>query len=121
MSFEDKVRGMTLERLMGGNKVHCGQDLLSAINHTRHGNSIAAAHRKSPPSLAGRLAGYIVPGMSNSGPEWVAQMTPVERHAELVYAETLHEKVNTSLPLLYTDVNVVTGRVCLGLCTLGIG
>ncbi|KAG9310772.1 hypothetical protein JVU11DRAFT_8621 [Chiua virens] len=73
MSFEDK-------------------DLLSAINHTRHGNSIASAHRRPAPSLAGRLAGYIVPGMSNSGPEWIAQMTPVERHAELVYAESLYEK-----------------------------
>ncbi|KAH7882592.1 hypothetical protein F5I97DRAFT_1906457 [Phlebopus sp. FC_14] len=73
MSFEDK-------------------DLLSAINHTKHGNTIAAAHRKRPPSLAGRLAGYIVPGLSTSGPEWIAQMTPVERHAELVYAESLYEK-----------------------------
>ncbi|KAH0834300.1 hypothetical protein J3R83DRAFT_11675 [Lanmaoa asiatica] len=73
MSFEDK-------------------ELLSAINHTRHGNSIASAHRKPAPSLAGRLAGYIVPGMSNSGIEWIAQMTPVERHAELVFAESLYEK-----------------------------
>ncbi|KAN0080427.1 Protein of unknown function (DUF3808) domain containing protein [Tylopilus felleus] len=73
MSFEDK-------------------DLLSAINHTRHGNSIASAHRKPAPSLVGRIAGYIVPGMSNSGTEWIAQMTPVERHAELVYAESLYEK-----------------------------
>ncbi|KAF8415812.1 hypothetical protein L210DRAFT_3584530 [Boletus edulis BED1] len=73
MSFEDK-------------------DLLSAINHTRHGNSIASAHRKPAPSLAGRIAGYIVPGLSNSGTELVAQMTPVERHAELVYAESLYEK-----------------------------
>ncbi|KAF8837528.1 hypothetical protein BDN67DRAFT_1013812 [Paxillus ammoniavirescens] len=73
MSFEDK-------------------DLLSAINHTKRGNSIAAAHRKPAPSLAGRLASYIVPGLSTSGPEWIAQMTPVERHAELVYAESLYEK-----------------------------
>ncbi|KAF9236545.1 hypothetical protein BU15DRAFT_49888 [Melanogaster broomeanus] len=73
MSFEDK-------------------DLLSAINHTKHGNSIAAAHRKPAPSLAGRLAGYIVPALSTSGVEWIAQMTPVERHAELVYAESLYEK-----------------------------
>ncbi|KAG8215539.1 hypothetical protein J3R82DRAFT_9198 [Butyriboletus roseoflavus] len=73
MSFEDK-------------------DLLSAINHTRHGNSIASAHRKPAPSLAGRLAGYIVPGMSSSGIEWISQMTPIERHAELVFAESLYEK-----------------------------
>ncbi|KAF9219377.1 hypothetical protein BS17DRAFT_424722 [Gyrodon lividus] len=73
MSFEDK-------------------DLLAAINHTKRGNSIAAAHRKPAPSLAGRLAGYIVPGLNTSGPEWIAQMTPVERHAELLYAESLYEK-----------------------------
>ncbi|KAI6022958.1 outer membrane protein Iml2/Tetratricopeptide repeat protein 39 [Pisolithus microcarpus] len=55
MSFEDK-------------------DLLSALHHMKRGTS----------SLAGRLAGYIVPGLSYSGPEWVAQMTDVERHAELM-------------------------------------
>ncbi|KAL4062826.1 hypothetical protein V8B97DRAFT_1877313 [Scleroderma yunnanense] len=67
------------------------KDLLSAINHTKRGNAVAAAHRKQPPSLAGRLATYIVPGF-HSGPEWIAQMTPLERHAELVYAESLYEK-----------------------------
>ncbi|KAI6104952.1 hypothetical protein EDD16DRAFT_242267 [Pisolithus croceorrhizus] len=73
MSFEDK-------------------DLLSALHHMKRGTSVAAAHRKPPPSLAGRLAGYIVPGLSYSGPEWVAQMTDVERHAELMYAEGLYYK-----------------------------
>ncbi|KAI6030082.1 hypothetical protein EDC04DRAFT_107009 [Pisolithus marmoratus] len=73
MSFEDK-------------------DLLSAINHMKRGTTVAAAHRKPPPSLAGRLAGYIVPGLSYSGPEWVAQMTDVEKHAELMYAEGLYYK-----------------------------
>ncbi|KIM66408.1 hypothetical protein SCLCIDRAFT_1211163 [Scleroderma citrinum Foug A] len=72
MSFEDK-------------------DLHTAINDTKRGNAIAAAHRKQSPSLAGRLASYIVPGL-HSGPEWIAQMTPLERHAELVYAESLYEK-----------------------------
>ncbi|KAI6115020.1 hypothetical protein EV401DRAFT_1978191 [Pisolithus croceorrhizus] len=73
MSFEDK-------------------DLLSALHHMKRGTSVAAAHRKPPPSLAGRLAGYIVPGLNYSGPEWVAQMTDVERHAELMYAEGLYYK-----------------------------
>ncbi|KAG2137023.1 hypothetical protein DEU56DRAFT_736904 [Suillus clintonianus] len=73
MSFEDK-------------------DLLASINHTKHGISIASAHRKRPGSLAGRLAGYIVPSLSTSGTEWIAGMTPVERHAELVYAESLYQK-----------------------------
>lgn len=73
MSFEDK-------------------DLLNAIHHMKRGITVAAAHRKPPPSLAGRLAGYIVPGLSYSGPEWVAQMTDVEKHAELMYAEGLYYK-----------------------------
>lgn len=73
MSFEDK-------------------DLLAAINHTKHGITVASAHRKRPGSLAGRLAGYIVPSLSTSGTEWIAGMTPVERHAELVYAESLYQK-----------------------------
>ncbi|KAG1754133.1 hypothetical protein EDD22DRAFT_1001005 [Suillus occidentalis] len=73
MSFEDK-------------------DLLAAINHTKHGIAVASAHRKRPGSLTGRLAGYIVPSLSTSGMEWIAGMTPVERHAELVYAESLYQK-----------------------------
>ncbi|KAG1873955.1 hypothetical protein F4604DRAFT_1582539 [Suillus subluteus] len=73
MSFEDK-------------------DLLAAINDTKHGIAVASAHRKRPSSFAGRLAGYIVPSLSTSGTEWIAGMTPVERHAELVYAESLYQK-----------------------------
>ncbi|KAG1895793.1 uncharacterized protein F5891DRAFT_1056964 [Suillus fuscotomentosus] len=73
MSFEDK-------------------DLLAAINHTKRGIAVASAHRKRPASFAGRLAGYIVPAFSTSGTEWIAGMTPVERHAELVYAESLYQK-----------------------------
>lgn len=73
MSFEDK-------------------DLLAAINHTKHGIAVASAHRRRPSSFAGRLAGYIVPSLSTSGTEWIAGMTPVERHAELVYAESLYQK-----------------------------
>ncbi|KAG2110020.1 hypothetical protein BD769DRAFT_1365263 [Suillus cothurnatus] len=73
MSFEDK-------------------DLLAAINHTKHGIAVASAHRKRPGSFAGRLAGYLVPSLSTSGTEWIAGMTPVERHAELVYAESLYQK-----------------------------
>lgn len=73
MSFEDK-------------------DLLAAINHTKHGIAVASAHRKRPSSFAGRLAGYIVPSLSTSGTEWIAGMTPVERHAELAYAESLYQK-----------------------------
>ncbi|KAH7920441.1 hypothetical protein BV22DRAFT_804226 [Leucogyrophana mollusca] len=73
MSFEDK-------------------DLLDAIGHTRHGNTIASQHRKRQSSFTTRLAGYIVPSLSTSSVEWIKEMTPVERHAELVFAESLFEK-----------------------------
>ncbi|EIW75037.1 hypothetical protein CONPUDRAFT_147567 [Coniophora puteana RWD-64-598 SS2] len=68
------------------------KDLLSAIGHTRHGNAIASQHRKRQSSMASRLAGYVVSSYSTSGVEWIQDMTPVERHAELTYAESLFEK-----------------------------
>ncbi|KAH9177211.1 hypothetical protein EDB89DRAFT_1934988 [Lactarius sanguifluus] len=64
-------------------------DLLSAIGHTKHGNVIANEHRKKAPSLPFRLAGYVT---GFAGTNWVKSMTTVERHAELVYAESLFEK-----------------------------
>ncbi|KAI0255620.1 hypothetical protein BJV78DRAFT_1177213 [Lactifluus subvellereus] len=64
-------------------------DLLSAIGHTKHGNAIANEHRKKAASLPFRLAGYVT---GSSGTNWVKSMTAVERHAELVYAESLFEK-----------------------------
>lgn len=48
-------------------------------------------------------------------------MTPVERHAELVYAESLYEKVCVLPPAAYTHVNTTSGRACLVSYTLGIG
>jgi hypothetical protein len=69
---------------------HISQDLLSAIGHIKHGNAIANEHRKKAASLPFRLAGYVT---GSSGANWVKSMTPVERHAELVYAESLFEKV----------------------------
>jgi hypothetical protein len=48
-------------------------------------------------------------------------MTPVERHAELVFAESLYEKVSVLSPPTYADINAATGRVCLVSCTQGIG
>lgn len=59
--------------------------------------------------------------MSSSGIEWIAQMTPVERHAELVYAESLYEKVSVSPSSTYPDINATTGRVYLVSCTPGTG
>ncbi|KAI0270398.1 hypothetical protein BC834DRAFT_511339 [Gloeopeniophorella convolvens] len=64
-------------------------DLLAAIGHTKHGNAIASKHRKKSASLPFRLAGYVT---GANGVNWVKSMTDVERHAELVYAESLFEK-----------------------------
>ncbi|EJD05273.1 uncharacterized protein FOMMEDRAFT_81128 [Fomitiporia mediterranea MF3/22] len=64
------------------------EDLLAAIGHTRHGNNIASQHRKSA-SFTSRLASLV---SSSSEVHHIKSMTPVERHAELIYAETLFEK-----------------------------
>jgi hypothetical protein len=68
---------------------HIQQDLLSAIGHIKRGNAIANEHRKKAASFPFRLAGYVT---GSSGANWVKSMTVVERHAELVYAESLFEK-----------------------------
>ncbi|KAF8200119.1 hypothetical protein BJ912DRAFT_1029695 [Pholiota molesta] len=70
------------------------EDLLAGIQHTKHGNAIAAAHRARPAFLGSRLAGAVVSAVHGGGPSVaaIAGMTPVERHAELVYAESLFEK-----------------------------
>ncbi|KZV62664.1 hypothetical protein PENSPDRAFT_591100 [Peniophora sp. CONT] len=66
------------------------EDLLAAIGHTKHGNHIAQQHRKKSASLPFRLAGYVTGSAHGIG--HILAMTPVERHAELVYAESLFEK-----------------------------
>jgi hypothetical protein len=69
------------------------QDLLAAIQEIRHANQIANQHRKKAAFIPTRIAGY-VPGalVGASGVSWVRSMTPVERHAELIYGESLFEK-----------------------------
>lgn len=69
------------------------QDLLAALNHARHGNTIASQHRKKQ-ALLGSIYSVI---HSSSSAGWIKSMTDVERHAELVYAESLFEKVCTAL------------------------
>ncbi|KZW03062.1 hypothetical protein EXIGLDRAFT_728589 [Exidia glandulosa HHB12029] len=69
MSFEDK-------------------DLAHAIASLKHGAQIAQQHRKPLP-FASRLAGLV---LGSSGVNHVRGMTDVQRHAELVYAESLLEK-----------------------------
>jgi len=66
------------------------------MGHIKHGNTIANEHRKKAASLPFRLAGYVT---GNTGVNWVKSMTDVECHAELVYAESLFEKVRNSSTL----------------------
>ncbi len=67
------------------------EDILVALQRARHGNNVASQYRKNGGSLTTRLASYVVSSLStNVGP--VKSMTPLERHAELIYAETLFEK-----------------------------
>jgi hypothetical protein len=68
-------------------------DLLSAIEGCKRGLAVAQAHRKRAPAFTTRLAGLVTG--SSSGTAWIKSMNAVERHAELVYAETLFEKVAT--------------------------
>jgi hypothetical protein len=69
------------------------QDLLAALGHTKQGNHVAQLHRKKTASFTTRLAGYVVSSLNTTGVGWIKSMTDVERHAELVYAESLFEKV----------------------------
>ena len=58
----------------------------------KHGNAVAQQHRKRSAALPTRLAGLVIGALNTSGVGWVKSMSDVERHAELVYAETLFEK-----------------------------
>ena len=68
------------------------KDLLQALLHTRHGNVVASQHRKKSAYLPTRLMGRVIKSLNTSGVGWYRTMTPTERHAELVYAESLFEK-----------------------------
>ncbi|KAK7451747.1 hypothetical protein VKT23_012426 [Stygiomarasmius scandens] len=68
------------------------EDLLAGIEHTKQGNLVATKHRKKAASITSRLAGYVVSSFNSHGVGFIKSMTDVERHAELVYAESLFEK-----------------------------
>lgn len=68
------------------------QDLLAGIAHTKRGNYIADLHRKKQAFLGSTLAGYVVSSLHTSSIGFIKSMTDIERHAELMYAETLYEK-----------------------------
>ncbi|KAL1748304.1 hypothetical protein HDZ31DRAFT_79835 [Schizophyllum fasciatum] len=76
------------------------EDLLAGIQHTKRGNHVAQQHRKKAPYFTSRIAGLVVSSFSTSGVDWIRSMTPVERHAELTYAESLFEK--TILGIVYS-------------------
>jgi len=98
------------------------QDLLSAIEHTKHGNSIATKHRKKAASITSRLAGYVVSSLNTSGVGFIKSMTDVERHAELVYAESLFEKVlHCIIALIYLFADNCLNRLSSGYYILVIG
>ena len=89
MSYEDDVRGPFLAKTRFTTVGDQRQDLLSAMGYIKHGNTIANEHRKRAASLPFRLANYVT---GSTGVNWIKSMTPVELHAELVYAESLFEK-----------------------------
>lgn len=68
------------------------KDLLQALAHTKQGNAVASLHRKKNAYLPTRLVGRVIKSLNTSGVGWYMTMTPMERHAELVYAESLYEK-----------------------------
>ncbi|KAF8890951.1 hypothetical protein BD779DRAFT_1515400 [Infundibulicybe gibba] len=82
-----------LELFMASHMVESEEyDLLAGIGHTKQGNVIASQHRKKAAFFTSRLAGYVVSSLNTTGVGFIKSMTPVERHAELVYAESLFEK-----------------------------
>ncbi len=60
-------------------------DLTSALDICKGTTVTASALRKPTEGLLGRMGGLVRPG---AGLARVRTMTPLERHAELVYAET---------------------------------
>ena len=91
MSYEDEVACPCIPA-NPQNSLNLLQDLLAGITHTKHSNVIANQHRKKQAFLGSRLAGYVVSTLQSGGVGFIKSMTQVERHAELVYAESMFEK-----------------------------
>jgi hypothetical protein len=83
------------------------------MGHIKHGNTIANEHRKRAASLPFRLANYVT---GSTGVNWIKSMTPVELHAELVYAESLFEKARILNP--YPDAAATNSFLT---CVVGSG
>ncbi|KAJ7588059.1 hypothetical protein C8J56DRAFT_827293 [Mycena floridula] len=84
--------GYGLIQCVKGLMSYADEDLLAGIAHTKQGNLIAGQHRKKTPYLTSRLAGYVLTSLNTTGVGFIKSMTDVERHAELVFAESLFEK-----------------------------
>ncbi|KAI5118785.1 hypothetical protein M0805_005015 [Coniferiporia weirii] len=67
------------------------KDLQEANKQVKHGNNLAHRHRAPPAPLVSRIAGLVWEN-SATGIGFIKTMTPVQRHAELLYAETLFAK-----------------------------
>lgn len=74
-------------------------DIVAAMGHAKHATTVASKYRKVS-SFTSKLAGYVVPSLHTTGVSLVQSMTPVERHAELVYAESLLERC--TLAVIYS-------------------
>ncbi|KAK0490235.1 hypothetical protein IW261DRAFT_1430992 [Armillaria novae-zelandiae] len=74
-------------------------DIVAAIGHTKHATAVALKNRKVS-SFTSKLAGYVVPSLHTTGVGLVQSMTPVERHAELIYAESIFER--SMLAVIYS-------------------
>ncbi|PBK72107.1 hypothetical protein ARMSODRAFT_743500 [Armillaria solidipes] len=74
-------------------------DIVAAIGHTKHATTVASKRRKVS-SFTSKLAGYVVPSLHTTGVSFVQSMTPVERHAELIYAESIFER--SMLAVIYS-------------------
>ncbi|KAJ3739023.1 hypothetical protein DFH05DRAFT_1407968 [Lentinula detonsa] len=97
---ESDVKKERLYFATGYGLIQCVKALMSYADeaslllqeHTKQGNFIATQHRKKAAFFTSRLAGYVVSSLNTTGVGFIRSMTVVERHAELVYAESLFEK-----------------------------
>ena len=69
----------------------CEKDLLVGIKYAELGNAVADEHRRKDTNLFKNFMDKVLDGLPVRGPEWYKSMTPVERHAELAYVESLTE------------------------------
>ncbi|KLO18667.1 hypothetical protein SCHPADRAFT_993336 [Schizopora paradoxa] len=66
-------------------------DLRVANEHVQHGHQIAVKHRAPAPPILSRVAGFVWDN-ATSGVSLLRIMTPAQRHAELLFAETTFAK-----------------------------